>query len=59
VAGRPSPGGSLKRYTDIPPVLDRFKKKFLHGTAGKFRDILLGGGWSPRFLLGKVENVGV
>ena len=34
---RPSPEGSLKRYTEIPPVLDRFKKRFLHGTAGELR----------------------
>jgi len=30
----PSSEGSLKWYTDSPPVLDRFKKIFLHGIAG-------------------------
>jgi hypothetical protein len=26
--------GSLKQYTDTPPVLDRFKKWFLYGISG-------------------------
>ena len=26
--------GSLKQYTDTPPVLDRFKKWFLYGICG-------------------------
>ena len=29
--------GSLKWYTDSPPVLDRFKKTFLHGISGRFK----------------------
>ena len=31
----PSRQGSLKQYTEAPPVLDRFKKWFLHGIAGE------------------------
>lgn len=27
--------GSLKQYTDTPPVLDRFKKWFLYGISGE------------------------
>ena len=27
--------GSLKQYTDTPPVLDRFKKWFLSGISGE------------------------
>ena len=29
--------GSLKWYTDSPPVLDRFKKTFLHGISGRLK----------------------
>jgi len=37
----PSPEGSLKWYTDSPPVLDRFKKIFLHGIAGELMNMFL------------------
>ena len=49
---RPSPEGSLKRYTDIPPVLDRFKKRFLHGAAGKLEIFCWAAGGAP-FFIGK------
>jgi len=32
--------GSLKWYTDFPPVLDRFKKTFLHGISGRLKYFL-------------------
>ncbi len=32
--------GSLKQYTDTPPVLDRFKKWFLYGISGEASCIL-------------------
>ncbi|SVB08264.1 uncharacterized protein METZ01_LOCUS161118 [marine metagenome] len=34
--------GSLKWYTDFPPVLDRFKKTFLHGISGRLKYFLVG-----------------
>lgn len=41
VVSMPSQEGSLKQYTDTPPVLDRFKKWFLYGIAGRLSYILL------------------
>ena len=35
VVSMPSQEGSLKQYTDTPPVLDGFKKWFLHGICGE------------------------
>ena len=35
VVSMPSLEGSLKQSTEIPPVLDRFKKEFLYGTYGE------------------------
>jgi len=37
--------GSLKWYTDFPPVLDRFKKTFLHGISGRLKYFLAWLSW--------------
>ena len=48
--------GSLKWYTDFPPVLDRFKKTFLHGISGRC-DVLFCSDWVGSFLFsGKLDG---
>ena len=47
-------GGSLKWYTDSPPVLDRFKKTFLHGISGGFKLLIGGIELIPFMFLGKL-----
>ncbi len=56
VVSMPSLEGSLKQYTGTPPVLDRFKKWFLHGTNGEFKIFLLIAGRFKRNRGDRQEN---